>query len=729
MRTCQSRASGLVTLLALLVAPAAAKVSVQVDFGWEKVYKVGAWSPVYITAVDPQASPARLVQLEASLPYDRTHSLRVHKMWTIGPLPTTTIIYLPLNWHLEDTVLVVRDGESGRKLYEDTLEPRTANGPAFTSYESMNRGDLLLGVSGRSGVMKTIEGSLTWTSELLPGTVNDGSFKTRLRTGYLPPRLLPAGSIGYDGLDLLVLNAPDLGGGVRGISESQQQAMVEWIRAGGRLLLWAGDGAVAEQSVLGKALPCRVGATRTLELSEETRRMFGIEPRASQLTAQSLEPLPGSQRVPLLGGAGEMIKGRCGLGEIAVVSFDASQLAFAPAQADNDPTKRFWQGLLAKLLSDQLEGLWIAPERYVGSVSSVDGRRIQAMAMTVERLGNVPGVGSFDFTYIAVVLLGMMVVVGPVDWIVLRKLGKQPWTWVTMAGWIGLLTVGAIYIGALFKSGDLHYRTVRLVDQVDQTVVGAVDVAGIYSPRTQGYGLDGPADAWWRPAQVDAPSPWIRPMTPAELELGQDGRGQRPLEMVGSNGARVPTMTVNVWNLKFLESRLGDPAALKPMIEAKLKAEGSTGIVGTIRNTGDRPLSRIAILTSDGAALAEQVDAAGSVVPLASVPPGQAVAIRARPMRIVESRENEHRFPRFDGVNNPYLKGDVNPQLAGLLAGADLAADRAERIKVLMRQNRKLVCVLAEAEGIDPYFKLTQTGKLPAHEKHWLLIRVLVELQ
>ncbi len=47
----------------------------------------------------------------------------------------------------------------------------------------------------------------------------------------------------------------------------------------------------------------------------------------------------------------------------------------------------------------------------------------------------------------------------------IKRLGKQPWTWVTTSGFVVLVTVGAIYVGHIFKSGDLHFRTTSIIDE------------------------------------------------------------------------------------------------------------------------------------------------------------------------------------------------------------------------------------------------------------------------
>ena len=59
------------------------------------------------------------------------------------------------------------------------------------------------------------------------------------------------------------------------------------------------------------------------------------------------------------------------------------------------------------------------------------------MRQTLNWIGDVPGAGRFGFSYSRWCLLAMMFVVGPVDWFVLKGLGRQPWTWVTTTGWIG----------------------------------------------------------------------------------------------------------------------------------------------------------------------------------------------------------------------------------------------------------------------------------------------------
>ena len=67
-----------------------------------------------------------------------------------------------------------------------------------------------------------------------------------LITAYVDPGGLPGVPIGYDALDLLVLNELDFAA----VDAEQQAAIVSWVKEGGTLLLWPGPDPVPESSPL-----------------------------------------------------------------------------------------------------------------------------------------------------------------------------------------------------------------------------------------------------------------------------------------------------------------------------------------------------------------------------------------------------------------------------------------------------------------------------------------------
>jgi len=131
-----------------------------------------------------------------------------------------------------------------------------------------------------------------------------------------------------------------------------------------------------------------------------------------------------------LGGKGVAYFGRAGMGQVGVLSFDASKLIFN----DSVSGRKFWRPILHRVLKTRDEKPQNNMYGYGWNSDPTETRRLAATERIIDRLGDVPGVGRFDFSYVALVMIGMMFIVGPVDWWILRKLGKQEWTWVTTGG-------------------------------------------------------------------------------------------------------------------------------------------------------------------------------------------------------------------------------------------------------------------------------------------------------
>jgi len=421
-------------LLMLLFATAAiAKVDLKVDVGWNGAYRGGRWAPVYITVADDMAQPARNVIIEIVAPHDKTFALRIFNPATIRPDPTTILVYVPLTLQLDETIATVRDMGSGKKLAEMAFErPQGPYGRVERNFYTGNT-EILLGVSGVSqhglGMLK---GQFKWIDESTP-TVQPGQPvvpQPDINIGYLEPRLLPDAKVGYECLDALVLAAPDL----INIDEQRQSAIAAWVRGGGRLIFCPSDGVIPAEGPITKLLPCEIGAPQTINLSLADTKATGLVSRIEKLPGRKLTPSPDAQKLDLLGGKGVAYFNRAGMGQVAVISFDASKLIFT----DSMSCRKFWRPIFHRTLKTRDQKP--QPNYYGWGYDPSEARRVAASERIIDRLGNVPGVGRFDFSYVALVMIGMMLIVGPVDWWILRKLGRQEWTWVTTGGWIALIT-------------------------------------------------------------------------------------------------------------------------------------------------------------------------------------------------------------------------------------------------------------------------------------------------
>jgi hypothetical protein len=693
--------------------PAGNSTQLSVTVGFGDRVRAGRWAPITIKASDAQT---RAAVIDLYVPQAGTYAMRVRQYITLSPVPTTVQLYAPLEYGAGGgSVVTLRDADTGKTLARNPEDPD--NTAAFYN-RIVSTDHRLVGISGERTLLQVLGGQM-------------GS--TPVETTYLPPRLLPRSSIGYDSLDLLILNRPDLAK----MEADQQKAILDWVHAGGNLLLWPGDDPLpdSESSQIVQALPCRVGGIQDYLLEQPDLDELGL-PKGSDgmrngLRGRALVPNPevkGAEAIRLFSkSAGNAYSRQYGFGRIVVVPIDLSQLPSNPSGAT-----RIWDPLLrgTGLRTDEAG----KPTPGVGNTSfgaDADAQRQQvAMRVLQDHLGNVPGLGQFGFSYVALVLIGMMVIVGPVDWFVLKMLGRQPWTWVTTTGWIALVTLGALYAGYVLKSGDLHYRTIRLVDQVGDQSAGEVDVAFIYSPKTGYYHLDAPGAAgggngaapaaqshdpvpgWWQPASVDF---YSRGGIINDVDFHQTDAGNAP-----------EAMLINVWNMRFLrgETSAPGPAVLDGKLEIKRgkKANGADTyrLAGSIKNLTDKPLVNLRVGTWEGFAAAAGTTNDPNAPLIARLEPNATAQVDAP----IVAPPPENALPSLPNYGRYGPEPAQIPESKVWLMTRELAGRRAHRADVLM-QTGAWATVYAERPNPEPPAVLREPG---AKEQHYELIRAVVPI-
>src|SRR5437764_14804436 len=98
------------------------RVALKIDIGWDGAFRAGRWAPVYLTIADDTAIPARNVIIEIVAPHDKTFALRILNPATIRQDPTTILVYVPLTLALDETICIIHDQSSFKKLTESPLE-------------------------------------------------------------------------------------------------------------------------------------------------------------------------------------------------------------------------------------------------------------------------------------------------------------------------------------------------------------------------------------------------------------------------------------------------------------------------------------------------------------------------------------------------------------------------------------------------------------------------------
>jgi hypothetical protein len=663
-------------LLCLFVCQVAgARINLDVDLGWEGHAKRGVWTPVFVQVSNDKPLGA-VVELYS--PHDSATAMNIHMPIAIGPSAQTYVMYAPLMSSWDNSItLKIRDRATGKLLAEQPLlDPMADEG--MKAYPSLFKNtDLFIAESGKRRCLGEL------------GAGNEGP-----QCGFLRQSRLPTVTKGYDGVSVLVLNQPDLSQ----LDLTQQNAINDWVRTGGHLVLWLSEDPIPQGRPLAALLPCEVGDPAVVVITSPDLRKAGLADRFAKLKGRALTPIKGAIKVPLLNASSAYaISGPRGLGKVTVLTFDASDLIFDRPERATE----FWSKALSLDMSEK------------GRPSSVNYGAVrqnnEAAGQIIDLLGNVPGVGSFGFKYVAMVLIGMMVLVGPVDWFVLKRMGRQQWTWVTTSGWIALITITALFIGSLFRSGDLHFRTLSVVDQMDNAVIDRMDVAGIYSPRTDDYQLEPTSvGSWWEPMSTE--QGFFRRGVVQGLDFKQDGRGNLP-----------EAIQINVWNLRFVSGSTVRKDS--PRVLAKLSADLTKHrLVGTIVNLGDVPLEHLWLrLRYSTTALDRQPG-----FPAGGIAPGQSWAVDVELSTAAGGAQWVQWGPLLHDYRSNQSREPHNP-FEVVHAAAELLPERARLIDTLLADSGQNLGVLyCESEAPIPAVKLNTPNAIT---KHWQVLRAVVALE
>lgn len=692
------------SLMLLLASPAVARAEVRatVDVGWSGRFRAGRWTPLFVTATD--TSRHRQAILDIYAPTDRRHAVKIHQSLPIGPTPVTVPLYVPLSNQLEQSTVGIVDANGGRTLYHQVVgdQPAWINRDVSVGPVAVEPDDLFIGLSGSSGSQRLLEGHFD------PQSVS---------VGYLPPNRLPAVPAGYDAIDVLMLNQPDL----NRIDAEQQRSIVAWVRGGGVLVLWPGAEPLPATGPIVEVLPCAYGENTTYDLPPKAVETMGLPARFGRLKGRRVTNVATDAKpVALFGDGVEPLGYRrwVGFGQVVALPADVSTLVFNSGSGGGPGDRRggtaFWRQALRGVIEVAESRDDESGRGYYDQTE--DARRVRAQRQALDWLSDVPGAGSFGFSYLAAVLLALMLVVGPVDWFVLKWLGRQPWTWVTTSGWIAVVTLAAISVGRVLRSGDVHFRTFTVLDQAGGARVAAVDLAGIYSPQTGRYDVGFDAETWWRPVADTNRYGGNAMLT--EIDCHQDYHGSRPLPM-----------TINVWNLRFL--RGVDYAQAAPLLAAKLtREEGGAGgattrpaggnrtrgsVRGTITNQSEVALEDVVVRTRGGILRVGQ-----------RIEPGATVQVSGE----LDTRDRSFASTRPTGLTRYQVAyGDVaSTTRPSVSTAGDLAVSRTDRIEQMLRDRDDAACVYARFSGAAPErVKLNDEPKMmTAHEG---VVRAVVTME
>ena len=270
--------------------------------------------------------------------------------------------------------------------------------------------------------------------------------------------------------------------------------------------------------------------------TEMPRRAFTLSP-AARLAGWTAQFGPEGRA-----DEGLLAVGPMGLGMVVLVGVQPSRVSAVVAA---QPTHAAWGEVLGSVMNvpgDRPEDLSGASGASRRSADAIDG--------VLNRISDVPPVSVWVFAGIGASVVVLAMLVGPVDFFVLRSLGRLPRSWATFLLWV-LLAGGAAYaLPIVLRSGSTRVQRLSVLDVVSEP--GRPALAWQSSATT--LWADRPLNGWFDAADAGpnpsgtvsrAPGVWrgVSPLgdagagdSDASMALPVVQMGQRPGATVAAGG-------------------------------------------------------------------------------------------------------------------------------------------------------------------------------------------------
>ncbi|MBN1484553.1 MAG: hypothetical protein JXA37_07510 [Chloroflexia bacterium] len=374
-----------------------------------------------------------------------------------------------------------------------------------------------------------------------------------LRLADLPEQVWP-----LQNLDLLVVAGTD----TSGLSTAQRQALVQWVGRGGHLLAAGGPGAeLALAGLPAEILPVTLSGENTLEALPSLEQLVG-------------EPLPVAGAVPL--STVSVVAGEAMLSEqeqplVVVRSYGLGRVTFLSLNPLLAPLRSwagnedFWRRLLS---GTPPANLW--HRQWLNQPGQVTGALMESSELRLPSILLVAGL-----------LLLYIILVGPVNYVVLRRRGRLERAWLTIPLLTLVFAVGVYALGNLTRGGERKLTTLAVVRMASGGPVAAIDAYnGLFSPRRQDFDLRAGPGALFGPL----PPSWY----------GSGVSALQPLNIAPGPEPALIDLRVEQWSMRtFTVHSVLDPA---PAIQGRVLYKSHTQAHVSVHNGSSTSLENCQIL-------------------------------------------------------------------------------------------------------------------------------------
>ena len=491
--------SALRTLQSALAQPAG--LTMRVRAAYDGHYKVGEWFPVQVDlSNDGTGTVAGQVQIVAKNDNGGTSTTYVRDVEL--PPPSRKQVTLSTFAATYARSFDVRLVSGNTTLIKQTVAVDPVEYPAF-----------LLGVvSADSGLLNVLNGESLGTVGQGPSFSPPGASvgASRVTVAHLQPGDLPGSAAALAGLDALVLAGTD----TSNLPAEVHTALEGWVLRGGTLVV---GGSGSTPAGLSDLLPVQVSGTRQATDFSALSAYSGISgtlQSAGPVLVAAATPLPERGARVLAGdGAGPLlVERRYGAGTILFLALDPAQ----PPLAGWTGTAALWQRALS---TTSVELSMVAQRRLQNQFGYIYGYGYNGNPF------NIPGLALPNAWLVGGFLLVYVLLIGPINYLVLRALKRVELAWVTIPALIVLFVAGAYLLGVGTKGIDARLSEASVVRVYAGADLATVDsFVGIVSPVRQTFDLVFAGDVPL--TELDPSSQGLARGVPAAIQQGRPTRVQ-----------------------------------------------------------------------------------------------------------------------------------------------------------------------------------------------------------
>ena len=381
---------------------------------------------------------------------------------------------------------------------------------------------------------------------------------------------LPERAEGWSVLDRLVWQDVDS----NQLSRPQLDALRQWIAGGGRLVIVGGNAGIGTLSAFpDDLLPYRPTATLDLDPSSLTS-LFGPLPASATALPAMAGTLAHGRALATTGDRAVAAELPYGSGRITLLGFDPTTGWLAESRS----TDALWRSAL--------------PPRVTDGAQLLDDSQIVQSVYQLPLLALPPTSG-------LLILIGAyIVIIGPINYFVLKRLDRRELAWVTMPALVLTFTAASFGYGFLLPGTETVINEVAIVRGAPNATEATAEVYfGVFSPSRATYQVDVPQGA----------------LLASPINGDPFGQGVSTLDIIQGTGAgnpsRVRNLAVGTSSLRIVRAQL--PVA-GPRLRASLALESNT-LKGTFENASDAKLENVAIVLGNAVANLGDVDAHATV--------------------------------------------------------------------------------------------------------------------